>query len=383
VSAHGSTAAALEAGRLGAFRFIEKPLSKDYVLDAAREGVEVGALRRENRQMKTALEHQHQLVGNSPSLAQVFDQVRRAAPTNATVLILGESGVGKELVARAIHRASLRAKERFVQVNCAAIPEELIESELFGHEKGSFTGATEKQVGKFEQADRGTIFLDEVGDMSQKTQAKVLRVLQEGEVERLGSARTIKVDVRVIAATNKNLEEEIEKGSFREDLYFRLAVIPIFVPALRERPDDVPLLIRHYMDYFSRENNVRPKRISPAAMEALQRYRWKGNIRELRNTVERLNIMTSGDTIDVADLPGGVRNPSAAPGAGGKSSGDTETARAGTLREFKDSAERAYLVAKLRENGWNISKTAEVIDPPRSNLYKKLEQYQISQETDG
>jgi two-component system nitrogen regulation response regulator NtrX len=306
--------------------------------------------------------------------------VSRAAPTNATVLIHGESGVGKELVARTIHRNSLRSRERFVQVNCAAIPEELIESELFGHEKGSFTGATEKQVGKFEQADRGTIFLDEVGDMSAKTQAKVLRVLQEGEVERLGSARTIKVDVRVIAATNKNLEEEIEKGHFREDLYFRLAVIPIFVPPLRERPGDIPVLVRYYIDQFSRENNTRPKRITQAALEALQRYRWKGNIRELRNTVERLIIMTAGETIDIADLPDILRSPGA---ASPKPGSDGEPAKAGTLREFKDSSERAYLVSKLRENGWNISKTAEVIDTPRSNLYKKLEQYQISQETDG
>jgi two-component system nitrogen regulation response regulator NtrX len=290
-------------------------------------------------------------------------------------------------VARTIHRNSLRSRERFVQVNCAAIPEELIESELFGHEKGSFTGATEKQVGKFEQADRGTIFLDEVGDMSAKTQAKVLRVLQEGEVERLGSARTIKVDVRVIAATNKNLEEEIEKGQFREDLYFRLAVIPIHVPPLRERQDDVPALVRHYMESFSRENNARPKRLTQAAMDALQRYRWKGNIRELRNTVERLHIMTGGETIDVADLPGAVRSPSSAasPSAAASASRvvDADAAKVGTLREFKDSAERTYLVQKLRENGWNISKTAEAIDTPRSNLYKKLEQYQITQETDG
>ncbi len=208
------------------------------------------------------------MIGDSTALKQVMAAVGRAAPTNATVLIQGESGVGKELVARTIHRNSLRSRERFVQVNCAAIPEELIESELFGHEKGSFTGATEKQVGKFEQADRGTIFLDEVGDMSAKTQAKVLRVLQEGEVERLGSARTIKVDVRVIAATNKNLEEEIEKGQFREDLYFRLAVIPIYVPPLRERPEDIPLLVRHFIDHFSRENNTRPKRITQAALDA-------------------------------------------------------------------------------------------------------------------
>jgi two-component system nitrogen regulation response regulator NtrX len=308
--------------------------------------------------------------------------VARAAPTSATVLIQGESGVGKELVARTIHRNSLRSRERFVQVNCAAIPEELIESELFGHEKGSFTGATEKQIGKFEQADRGTIFLDEIGDMSPKTQAKVLRVLQEGEVERLGSARTIKVDVRVIAATNKNLEEEIERGRFREDLYFRLAVIPIHVPPLRERPEDIPLLVRHYMESFSRENNLRPSRITPAALDALQRHRWKGNIRELRNTVERLIIMTGG-TIDVPDLAGILRAPDQAAPAPGKGVVEGDAARSGTLREFKDSAERAFLVAKLRDNGWNISKTAEVIDTPRSNLYKKLEQYQISQETDG
>src|SRR5262249_38180056 len=215
------------------------------------------------------------------------------------------------------------------------------------------------------------------------TQAKVLRVLEEGEVERLGSARTIKVDVRVIAATNKNLEEEIEKGTFREDLYFRLAVIPIHVPPLRERPEDIPLLVRHYMDYFSREHNVRPRRITQAAMDALQRYRWKGNIRELRNTVERLHIMTSGDTIDLADLPGAVRSPAAVAAATARASVDGDAAKAGTLREFKDNAERAYLVQKLRENGWNISKTAEAIDTPRSNLYKKLEQYQISQDADG
>jgi two-component system nitrogen regulation response regulator NtrX len=325
------------------------------------------------------------MIGESSSLQQVMAAIGRAAPTNATVLIQGESGVGKELVARTIHRNSLRSRERFVQVNCAAIPEELIESELFGHEKGSFTGATEKATGKFEQADRGTIFLDEVGDMSAKTQAKVLRVLQEGEVERLGSSRTIKVDVRVIAATNKNLEEEIEKGHFREDLYFRLAVIPIYVPPLRERPEDIPLLVRHYMDYFSRENNTRPRRMTQAALEALQRYRWKGNIRELRNTVERLIIMSPGEAIDVADLPGSLRGAGyAGSGAATRpSGGSTDATAAGTLREFKDQAERAFLVSKLRENGWNISKTAEVIDTPRSNLYKKLEQYQISQDADG
>jgi two-component system nitrogen regulation response regulator NtrX len=383
VSGHGTISTAVEATKKGAIDFIEKPFASDRVLVSLRNALDQGRLRDENRSLKKAVEVRHQMIGDSAGLKQVMAAVGRAAPTNATVLIHGESGVGKELVARTIHRNSLRSRERFVQVNCAAIPEELIESELFGHEKGSFTGATEKQVGKFEQADRGTIFLDEVGDMSAKTQAKVLRVLQEGEVERLGSARTIKVDVRVIAATNKNLEEEIEKGRFREDLYFRLAVIPIYVPSLRERPEDIPLLVRHYVDFFGRENNVRQKRITQAAIDALQRYRWKGNIRELRNTVERLIIMTSGDTIDASDLPETVRSSSLAAGSTGGTVPAADSSRAGTLREFKDSAERAYLVAKLRENGWNISKTAEIIDTPRSNLYKKLEQYQISQETDG
>ena len=380
ISGHGTISTAVEATKKGAFDFIEKPFASERVLVSLRNALDQRQLRDENRTLKKAVEVRHQMIGDSAGLKHIMAAIGRAAPTNATVLIQGESGVGKELVARTIHRNSLRSRERFVQVNCAAIPEDLIESELFGHEKGSFTGATEKQVGKFEQADKGTIFLDEVGDMSAKTQAKVLRVLQEGEVERLGSARTIKVDVRVIAATNKNLEEEIEKGHFREDLYFRLAVIPIHVPALRERPEDIPLLVRHYMELFSRDNNVRPKRITQAGIEALQRYRWKGNIRELRNTVERLIIMTGGDTIDIADLPEAVRSPSAGGGAKPTGGGD---AKAGTLRDFKDNAERAFLVGKLRENSWNISKTAEVIDTPRSNLYKKLEQYQISQETDG
>src|SRR5207344_1191850 len=312
ISGHGTIGTAVEATKKGAFDFIEKPFASERVLVSLRNALDQRRLRDENRTLKKAVEIRHQMVGDSRALKQVMAAVARAAPTNATVLIQGESGVGKELVARTIHRNSLRSRERFVQVNCAAIPEELIESELFGHEKGSFTGATEKQVGKFEQADRGTIFLDEVGDMSAKTQAKVLRVLQEGEVERLGSARTIKVDVRVIAATNKNLEEEIEKGTFREDLYFRLAVIPIHVPPLRERPEDIPLLVRRYMENFSRENNARPKRITQAALDALQRYRWKGNIRELRNTVERLIIMSPGEVIDVADLPSVVRVPSGA-----------------------------------------------------------------------
>src|SRR5688500_6394864 len=378
ISAHGNAQVGMDATERVADDFIEKPFGAERLLVTIRNVLSQRRLRDENRTLKRAAEARYQMVGESAALRQVGDAIKRAAPTNATVLLLGESGVGKELVARAIHRNSLRSRERFIQVNCAAIPEELIESELFGHEKGSFTGATEKQIGKFEQADRGTIFLDEVGDMSQKTQAKVLRVLQEGEVERLGSSRTIKVDVRVIAATNKNLEEEIEKGNFREDLFFRLSVIPIRVPPLRDRGEDIPALVRHFADLFSREHNRRPQRFTAAALDYMQRSRWKGNIRELRNTVERLIIMTPGDTIDVDDLRDIVRidtRPAAAP--------DHDKQSPGTLREFKEVAERQFLVEKLRENAWNISKTAEVIGTPRSNLYKKLEQYGISQENDG
>src|SRR5947207_9508640 len=297
ISAHGTGTTGADAIKKGAVDFIDKPLSTDRVLVTVKNVLEQERLRDENRTLKKAVEVRHQMIGESGSLKQVTAAISRAAPTNATVLITGESGVGKELVARTIHRNSLRARERFVQVNCAAIPEELIESELFGHENGSFTGATEKQVGKFEQADRGTILLDEVGEMSAKAQAKVLRVLQEQEVERLGSARTIKVDVRVIAATNKNLEEAIQHGEFREDLFFRLNVIPIQVPPLRERREDLPLLVQHFARLTSEEHNLKPKKFDPRAMEALQHYRWRGNIRELRNTVERLMIMAPGDLV--------------------------------------------------------------------------------------
>ena len=385
ISGHGTTATAVEAVKSGATDFLDKPLSSERVIVTLHNALKQQELGRENRELKLAMESKYEIVGRSPVLMKVLDEVRRAAPTDATVLLLGESGVGKELVARAIHRNSRRAAGRFVQVNCAAIPEELIESELFGHEKGSFTGATEKQIGKFEQADRGTIFLDEVGDMSQKTQAKVLRVLQEQEVERLGSARTIKVDVRVIAATNKHLEDAIRRGEFREDLFFRLNVIPIVVPPLRERRQDIPLLAEHFARRFSEEHNLR-RRFDARALEALQRYHWRGNIRELRNTVERLVIMADREVIGANDLPAEPRTAVEAPPPPGTSTDGAaaSTGRdAGTLREFKDASERAFLVQKLRENNWNISKTAEVIDTPRSNLYKKLEQYGIKQEVDG
>ena len=304
ISGHGTTATAVDAIKSGATDFLEKPLSSERVIVTLRNALTQSELRTENRELQLAMESKYEIVGQSPALRQVLEAVKRAAPTNATVLLLGESGVGKELVARTIHRNSPRNGQRFVQVNCAAIPEELIESELFGHEKGSFTGATEKQIGKFEQADRGTIFLDEVGDMSPKTQAKVLRVLQEQEVERLGSARTIKVDVRVIAATNKNLDEAIQRGEFREDLFFRLNVIPITVPPLRERRDDIPAAgpaLRQAI--AAEEHNLKPKKFDAGAMEVLQRYRWRGNIRELRNAVERLLIMTPNDVIRAEDLP--------------------------------------------------------------------------------
>jgi two-component system nitrogen regulation response regulator NtrX len=381
ISGHGTGATGADAIRRGAFDFIDKPPDTDRILVTVRNALEKSRMSQEVHQLRRAVETRHEMVGDSFEIRQVMEAVRRAAPTSATVLIQGESGVGKELVARAIHRNSLRSRERFVQVNCAAIPEELIESELFGHEKGSFTGATEKQIGKFEQADKGTIFLDEVGDMSLKTQAKVLRVLQEGEVERVGSARTIRVDVRVIAATNKHLETEIEKGTFREDLFFRLSVIPVFVPPLRERVADIPVLADHFLDQLARENNYRRRRLSPAAMEALTRYRWKGNVRELRNILERALIMTPKDVIDLADLPEALRFD-ARPEPPDNDS-EARPAPAATLREFKEVSERSFLVQKLRENAWNISRTAEVIGTPRSNLYKKLEFYKISEETDG
>jgi two-component system nitrogen regulation response regulator NtrX len=383
-----SSSEAAEAIKLGARDFIEKPPTQDRILVTVKNALDTSRLRSENRSFKRDAEKRYQIVGDSPSLHAVRESIHKAAPTNATVLIWGESGVGKELVARAIHRESLRRDGPFVQVNCAAIPDELIESELFGHEKGSFTGATDRQIGKFEQADKGTIFLDEIGDMSLRTQAKVLRVLQEQELERLGSNRIIKVDVRVIAATNKNLEEAINKGTFREDLFYRLNVVPIHVPPLRERREDIPSLVRHFADLLARENNFRRKTFSAQAMEKLKQRHWRGNIRELRNAVERLLIMTTGDSIDARDVPdeGTAGRPDAAgtPGAApAAASPDPAWSSAATLQEFKSISERAYLVAKLRENGWNISKTAEMIDTPRSNLYKKLEQYQISEEKDG
>ena len=374
LSGHGTVQTAVEATKLGAFDFIEKPPERERILLVARNALNETQLTRKLQGFRESQDRRYRMVGDSAALEKVRREVERAAPTNATVLITGESGVGKELVARAIHRNSLRRDEEFVQVNCAAIPEELIESELFGHEKGSFTGATEKQIGKFELAHKGTIFLDEVGDMSLKTQAKVLRVLQEGEVERIGSQRTIQVDVRVIAATNKELEERIQLGEFREDLYFRLSVIPIRVPPLRERAQDVEALVQHFAAQFGADNNVRAKRFGRTALDALKRHPWRGNVRELKNAVERTLIMTDADEIGPDHLAEVLRRPG---------EGAAPPDAAGSLKDFKESAERAFLVQKLRENRWNISATAAAIGTPRSNLYKKLEQYQITQEKDG
>ena len=375
VSGHGDISTAVECTKRGAYDFLEKPLNRDKLLLTVRNAVRVRSLEEENIELKEKAEKEYQLVGDSQQMRDLKSQIERAAPTKATVLITGESGTGKELVAREIHRRSSRANETFVQVNCAAIPDELIESELFGHEKGSFTGAVRKQTGKFVAADGGTIFLDEIGDMSMRTQAKVLRVLQDGDVEPVGAATVIKVDVRVIAATNKDLTEEIRAGRFREDLYYRLNVIPIRTPPLRERKDDISILAEHFAAVFAEEHNYHPKKFTPSALKALQDAPWRGNVRELRNMIERLVIMVPADSIDVTDLPAEFfRTPADI---------ISTAMRLSTLQEFKDEAEKAFIIAKLREFGWNVSKTAEAIDTPRSNLYKKIEQYNIKREAGG
>jgi len=372
VSGHGDVHTAVECTKRGAFDFLEKPLNRDKLLLTVRNAVRQRSLEEENTELRGKQEKEYQLVGNATTMAELKSQIERAAPTKATVLITGESGTGKELVAREIHRRSSRANRPFIQVNCAAIPNELIESELFGHKKGSFTGAVRDQIGKFVAADEGTIFLDEIGDMSLGAQAKVLRVLQEGEVEPVGSATVVKVDVRVIAATNKNLEEEIRNGRFREDLYYRLNVIPMRTPPLRERREDVATLAQHFAQLFSEEHNYHPKKFTDAALKALSDAPWRGNVRELRNMIERLVIMVPAERIDVTDLPAEFfRTPTDI---------ISTAMRLATLQEFKDEAEKAFIIAKLREHGWNVSKTAEAIDTPRSNLYKKIEQYNIKRE---
>jgi two-component system nitrogen regulation response regulator NtrX len=374
ISGHGNIETAVEATRRGAWDFLEKPLDTDRLLVTIRNGLQHRGLEQEYERLRGEVESRHEIVGTSYAIRALLDRVDKVAPTDARVLISGENGTGKELVARAIHRVSPRADRAFVEVNCAAIPSELIESELFGHMKGSFTGAHVDRAGKFEQAHGGTLFLDEVGDMSLAAQAKVLRALQDGTITRVGGEKSIHVDVRVIAATNKNLEKEIEEGRFREDLFFRLNVVPIHVPPLRERRDDVQMLVRHFVRQANEEQRLPARSLTPAAQERLTRMDWPGNVRELRNTVERLLILARGGEIDEGDVE---RLVGGTPATGASSA---DLLAADTFAAFKDRAERAFILAKLRENDWNISETARTIEMPRSNLYKKIEKYNLVRE---
>ena len=377
ISGHATIQTAVEATQLGAYDILEKPLDTDRILVTLRNALQHLDLHEENARLRETIQSRYKIVGKSYAIRSVIDKIERVARTPARVLITGENGTGKELVARAIHAQSARAGEPFVEVNCAAIPSELIESELFGHMKGSFTGAVADRTGKVEQAHGGTLFLDEVGDMSLAAQAKVLRVLQDGVVTRIGGSKPIEVDVRVLAATNKRLENEIAEGRFREDLYYRLNVVPINVPPLRERREDIPLLVAHFVNVLTRVDGMAPRTMAPEAVQRLAHLEWPGNVRELRNTIERLLILSSGPRItaeDVARLVG---------------TRDTEQAGLGSLldcktfEEFKHAAERAFLLAKLREFDWNVSETARALDMPRSNLYKKIERYGLTRESVG
>jgi two-component system, NtrC family, nitrogen regulation response regulator NtrX len=375
ISGHGNIESAVRAIKMGAFDFIEKPLSLEKTVLVVRNALRQRDLEAENRVLRAKVDRQqqHTMVGESPAMAHLREQVALAAPTNGRVLILGDNGTGKELVARTIHYTSRRKSGPFVEVNCAAIPEELIESELFGHVRGAFTGAVADKPGRFEQASGGTIFLDEIADMSLKTQAKVLRVLQEQVMERVGGTQRIKVDVRVLAATNKDLTGEIRAGRFREDLYFRLNVIPIFVPALRDRQQDIPLLAEHFMALLAAEYGRRPKRLAPEAAARLQQYAWPGNVRELRNVIERLMIMVGGDTITAQDL--GFLGRDGAEGA------PAPAGQPGPLRplsEARDEFEKEYILQTLAAQQGNMSRTAEVLGVERSNLYKKLRAFGIT-----
>jgi two-component system nitrogen regulation response regulator NtrX len=367
ISGHGTIQTAVEATQRGAYDFLEKPLDTDRILLTLRNAFEHLELSSENERLRTNVESQFQIVGQSRAIQQVHEMIDKVSPTPARVLVTGENGSGKELVARAIHAGSPRANKPFVEVNCAAIPSELIESELFGHMKGSFTGAFADRAGKFEQADGGTLFLDEVGDMSLAAQAKVLRALQEGVVTRIGAAKPITVDVRVVAATNKAVEEEITSGRFREDLFYRLNVVPITVPPLRDRVEDVPDLVAHFVADLTGRSGLTPRTFTDEAMAALQQREWPGNVRELRNAVERLLILSSGDRIEAADvslLTGGPSDPAVG-----------DLVRCETFEEFKQEAERAFLERKLADNDWNVSETARKLSMPRSNLYKKIDRY--------
>jgi len=376
ISGHGTIQTAVEATQLGAYDFLEKPLDTDRILLTLRNALQHVVLVSENVRLKQEVHAQYEIVGSSKAIRQVIERLEKVAPTAARVLITGQNGTGKELVARAIHALSPRAGGPFVEVNCAAIPSELIESELFGHVKGSFTGAFADRAGKFELADGGTLFLDEIGDMSLSAQAKVLRALQEGVISRVGSGKTLTVDVRVIAATNKHLEQEIREGRFREDLLYRVNVVPIEVPPLRERRADIPQLVAHFAAELAR-GGLPPKDIGPAAVQRLTAHDWPGNIRELKNGVERLLILAAGDTVTEADVE---RLVGKADGARTDAGEDATWLRAATFEEFKQAAERAFLATKLQEHDWNVSETARTLQMPRSNLYKKIERYGLARE---
>jgi len=383
ISGHGTIQTAVEATQLGAYDFLEKPLDTDRILLTLRNALQHLDLESENVRLKAEVHAQYEIVGSSKAIQLVIERIEKVAPTAARVLITGENGTGKELVARAIHALSPRARGPFVEVNCAAIPSELIESELFGHMKGSFTGAFADRAGKFELADGGTLFLDEIGDMSLSAQAKVLRALEEGVISRVGSGKTLEVDVRVIAATNKDLKVEIAAGRFRDDLLYRLNVVPIEVPPLRARRSDIPQLLEHFMEQLTRRGGLPRKELDQEAMKRLASYDWPGNIRELRNAVERLLILTAGPVVRVEEVErlAGM----AADGGPGRGTGSADLAgapwsRAATFEQFKQAAERAYLLAKLQENDWNVSETARTLEMPRSNLYKKIERYGLTRE---
>jgi two-component system nitrogen regulation response regulator NtrX len=374
ISGHATIQTAVEATQLGAYDILEKPLDTDRVLVLLRNAFENRQLAEENARLRATLDARFEIVGQSAVIRALLERIERVATTPARVLITGENGTGKELVARAIHRGSPRAQKPFVEVNCAAIPAELIESELFGHVKGSFTGAIADRAGKFEQADGGTLFLDEIGDMSPSAQAKVLRVLQDGGVTRIGGSKTLQVDVRILAATNKDLEGEIAAGRFREDLFYRLNVVPITVPALDARREDIPLLVQHFLRQFAQRDGLPTRGITDEASARLATREWAGNVRELRNAVERLLILSSGPMITVTDVE---------QLAGRRVTGGTDLAGlfdCDTFEAFKEAAERAFLAVKLRAFDWNVSETARALDMPRSNLYKKMERYQLTRE---
>jgi two-component system nitrogen regulation response regulator NtrX len=370
ISGHANVETAVKAVRLGAYDFLEKPLSLERVILTAQKAIERSDLLAEVASFRGRSESEATLLGDSPAMWQLKAEIARVAPTDARVLITGENGTGKELVARSIHRLSARADSPLVEVNCAAIPEELIESELFGHVRGSFTGATEDRRGKFEEADGATLFLDEVGDMSARTQSKVLRALQEGRFTRVGGSKAISSDARVLSATNKNLTDEIRRGAFRDDLYFRLAVVPISVPPLRERTEDIPLLARHFLGEASARFGRRPKSLSTTAVEALVAYRWPGNVRELKNLVERLMILCPAEEIRREDLPAEILEGESAP----------QISADAPLKDARDEFERRHILAALRRHRGNVTRAAEALQVERSNLYRKLKSYGIEVE---